>query len=75
MEDIREVLEMFEPTMQVINSLEDRHNYIVMDKYGNLADMIFHRYKTTEAKFKEDRPYCDYYTRGMLKYIFKKKEE
>jgi hypothetical protein len=74
MEDIREVLKMFEPTMEVINSLINRNSYIVMTKTGQIADMVFFRFKTVEIKFKKEGPYHDYYTKDELKYIFKKKE-
>lgn len=73
MEDIRDVLEMLEPTAEVIASLNQHDTYIVLLKGGTLTHAHLCRYKTVAPKFEETCRYPSRFVVEDVKYIFKKK--
>ena len=75
MEDIKEVLEMFEPTAEFIASLTERGPYIILTKTGILKTAYFYTYKTVPPKFEETSKYPSKYTMSQIKYIFKLKKQ
>lgn len=74
MEDIREVLEMLEPTPEVLATLREYGTYIILTKWG-LREVIYCTYTTVPPKFQETCRSPSRYTMDAVKYIFKVKEE
>jgi len=81
MEDIREVLEMFESTQEFIDSLTNHKQttthgpFIIITKEDLLKHVYFCTYKTIPPKFEDTCKYPHRYTLSDVKYIFKLKEK
>lgn len=73
MKEIKEILEMFEPTQEFIDSLTARGPYVILTKSNVLKTAYFYRYKTVPPKFEEVSRYPQKYPMEQVKYIFRTK--
>jgi hypothetical protein len=75
MAEIKEVLEIFEPTEEVVADLLQYRRYIVKIKGTNaLRELKFHRYASVAPKFVSDDQ-GSRYTMDQIDYIVKLKEK
>ena len=69
MEDIRDILELREPTMEFVSTLKEGKHYCIILNGGavTVASLVF--YKTTTPKFIETCRYPGRYEPAAIKYI------